>query len=123
MTEDERKNRFYEALESRRTQPRLCGLTVEHGGWSGNKACKPFLKKELKIASDEIFKRLHDSSPKDDGGWVFSQCGGCDHFAAHDADWGICISQESENFGKMVFEHVGCVHHSHFDHSQVPDEN
>ena len=93
----------------------LCGLNVLHGGSNDEQACKPFNFAVLALAERAIHLRLDLTAPHDKDGWVFAQCGGCDHFAAHDADWGICINPASPNFGKMTSEHTGCDKHSHFE--------
>ena len=40
------------------------------------------------------------------------QCGGCQWFAALDADYGLCFNQDSPNEGRITFEHGGCIYHS-----------
>jgi hypothetical protein len=36
------------------------------------------------------------------------QCHDCRHFAAFDADWGLCCNSGSRHFTETVFEHFTC---------------
>lgn len=40
------------------------------------------------------------------------QCGSCYWYAALDGDDGLCANKDSEQDGRVVFEHGGCAKHS-----------
>jgi hypothetical protein len=46
----------------------------------------------------------------------FPQCESCQYYKELKGelgmDWGGCINQKSEYFGKLVFEHNNCKHHN-----------
>jgi len=51
-----------------------------------------------------------------------AQCGGCQWFAALDAAYGVCCNKQSENDGRITFEHGGCIQHSFIQYLLLEEE-
>lgn len=75
------------------------------GGWYYGK----WLTQEEINAAE---KRWADASYISRGECDEFQCGGCKHFAAFGADFGVCCNAGSKCDGRIVFEHGGCEQHS-----------
>src|SRR5689334_24009974 len=96
----------------------LFGLEVERGGWYGERM-KWYTQKQLDDLRKKLVERASETALRepphpDDKGYqhIYAQCGGCMHFAAYDSDYGICLEEQSPNFGRVVQEHSGCKLHS-----------
>jgi hypothetical protein len=111
------------------------GTKVSEGGWHNgkwmtarfmNNILKKWVAQSYFTRADNLLKR-HNAFPLitninfkklqqiDDAYDLTAgcaQCGGCDWFAAFDADYGLCFNPESPNEGRVTFEHGGCIQHS-----------
>lgn len=96
----------FTACESCKDESRpVAQSEATRGGWYYGK----WLTAE-EIAEAE--KRWKDRSYKTLDEYGEYQCGGCKHFAAFGADFGVCCNSQSERDGMIVFEHGGCKVHS-----------
>lgn len=69
-----------------------------------------YLKQKFSVEVD--IEELRDIHKDYDLSAGCGQCGGCRFFAAFDNDYGVCCNAESENDGRITFEHGGCIQHS-----------
>ena len=89
------------------------GVYLSEGGWLGRRWMTTF---EIAKAVKRWVARSYQVAPSEsltEGGSY--QCGGCRYFAAFDADYGLCCNPDSEQDGRVCFEHGGCIKHSNIE--------
>ena len=100
---------------------------VNEGGWYGGR--KWMTAKYLKACVNRWVKRSYETGEQEPdcelgkwGKWIPHQCGGCRWFAALDLDYGFCCNLDSQNEGRVTFEHGGCKEHSDYELGQLSRE-
>ena len=107
------------------------GTEVTEGGWLigrkwmtakfMNKIVGEWVRKSYATRVDALYKKgllpvQYVETLKQQGMLEYTagdgQCGGCQWFAALDADYGLCFNQDSPNEGRITHEHGGCIYHS-----------
>jgi len=81
-------------------------IVPREGGWVGRRW---MTSAELNAALERWVDRSYATAlPEALAHGGAYQCGGCRFFGAFDGDYGLCCNPDSENDGRVVFEHGGC---------------